>query len=62
MKHTIGNLVARAAFGLALVVGLGGPTAAQITVTCWKEACVKSGDKTSCIREEIPCPPSDTQT
>jgi hypothetical protein len=57
MKHTIGKYVVRAAFGMALVFGLGGPALAQtITIKCWKEGCITINGQTSCIREEIPCP------
>lgn len=62
MKHTVGRLVARIAFAIALVVGLGGPTTAQITIKCWKEGCITADGKTSCIREEIPCPTGTKMT
>lgn len=60
MKRPIGKLVARTAFCMALIVGLGGPTAAQITIKCWKEGCITVDGKTSCIREEIPCPTNES--
>jgi hypothetical protein len=61
MKHTVGKYLARIAFGIALVAGLGGPTLAQtITIKCWKEGCITVDGKTSCIREEIPCPVNES--
>ncbi len=61
MTHHIGRNLARALFGLGVLAGMGAPLASQITVKCWKEACVtdpKTG-QTMCVREEIACP---TQT
>jgi hypothetical protein len=62
MRHILGKLVARTAFIIALVVGLGGPTSAQVTIKCWKEGCITVNGQTSCIREEIPCPTGTKMT
>jgi hypothetical protein len=56
MKNEIGKIVARIAFCMALIAGVGAPLAAQITIKCWKEGCITIDGQTSCIREEIPCP------
>lgn len=47
-----------AALMFGTVAALEQPSNAQVTLKCWKEACVthpKSGEAV-CIREEIPCP------
>lgn len=57
MNHHARTIIIRMAGCAALLLGLGAAIGAQeITIKCWKEGCITVDGKTSCIREQIPCP------
>jgi hypothetical protein len=63
VRKTIITLALSLIAALGLVAAVGMPSSAQITITCWKESCVKdpTTNQTACIRVTIPCPEEEEE-